>query len=92
MSVELLPELRASLAGVGLRELREGRVFSQRELAKRAGVSPKTILDIEQGRIQPQPATIRKLAGALGMEPPQLAEELRSARQQPRLFEPGKND
>jgi len=81
MSVELLPEIRASLDAMGLRELRQGRVFSQRDLAKRAGVSPKTILDIEQGRIQPQPTTIRKIAQALDMEPSALAEELRSARQ-----------
>jgi transcriptional regulator with XRE-family HTH domain len=79
----------ATLGQVGLRELREERVLSQRELAEQAGVSPKTILDIEQGRINPQPRTLRKIAEALGIEPGRLAEEIRATRQQPRLFERG---
>jgi transcriptional regulator with XRE-family HTH domain len=70
---------------MGVRELREDRVLSQRDLGKRAGVSPKTVLDIEQGRIWPQPSTIRKIAQALAMQPSALAEELRIARQQQRL-------
>jgi transcriptional regulator with XRE-family HTH domain len=74
-----------SLEAMGLRELREARVLSQRDLAELAHVSPKTILDIEQHRIRPQPGTIRKIAAALGMDPPALAAELR--RLQPPLFE-----
>jgi transcriptional regulator with XRE-family HTH domain len=76
---------RASLDAMGLRELREAHVLSQRDLAELAGVSPKTILDIEQNRIRPQPGTIRKIATALGMEPADLAAEIR--RRQGRLFE-----
>jgi transcriptional regulator with XRE-family HTH domain len=61
---------------VGLRELRLERVLSQRELAERAGVSPKTVLDVETGKIRPHPATLRKLAAALGVDPSALSEHL----------------
>jgi transcriptional regulator with XRE-family HTH domain len=62
---------------VGLRELRLERVLSQRELAQRAGVAPKTVLDIETGKIRPHPATLRKLAAALGVDPSALADHLK---------------
>ena len=87
MTTSVLEEDPATLAEMGLRELRQERVLSQRELAEKAGVSPKTILDIEQGRIRPQPRTLRKIAEALDIEPSRLAEELRAARQQPPLFD-----
>jgi transcriptional regulator with XRE-family HTH domain len=80
-----LTQIPASLDAMGLRELRQAQVLSQRDLAERAGVSPKTILDIEQNRIRPQPGTIRKIAAALGMEPSALAEQLRT--QQRTMFE-----
>jgi transcriptional regulator with XRE-family HTH domain len=76
MSVEELVNNPATLTLVGLRELRLERVLSQRELAERAGVSPKTVLDVETGKIRPHPATLRKLAAALGVEPSALAEHL----------------
>ena len=66
----------ATLILVGLRELRLERVLSQRELAERAKVSPKTVLDIETGKIRPHPATLRKLAVALGVDPSVLADHL----------------
>jgi transcriptional regulator with XRE-family HTH domain len=84
MAMAELAQEPASLGVMGLRELREARVLSQRDLAELAHVSPKTILDIEQNRIRPQPGTIRKIAAALGMEPAELAAELR--RRQPPLF------
>jgi transcriptional regulator with XRE-family HTH domain len=62
---------------VGLRELREERLLSQKELAAKARVSNKTIADIESGRIRPHPATLRKLARALGVPNAALAEHLR---------------
>jgi transcriptional regulator with XRE-family HTH domain len=62
---------------VGLRELRQTKVLSQRELAQRAKVSQKTIVDIETGKVHPHPATLRKLATALGVEAEELAKHLR---------------
>jgi DNA-binding XRE family transcriptional regulator len=59
-----------------LRALREERFFSHRELAKIAGVSPTTVLTLEQrDDIEPQRRTIRKLAKALDVEPTDLVEE-----------------
>jgi len=60
--------------GARLRELREERFLSHRELAQRAGVSPTTILKLETpGREgETQRRTVRKLAAALGVEPKDL--------------------
>ena len=51
-----------------LKETRLRRVLSQRELAKRAGVVQRTIVEAEAGRQVPRPATMRKLAAALGVD------------------------
>jgi transcriptional regulator with XRE-family HTH domain len=78
MSAVALGCPRGRLAAVvGLRELRRAKVLSQRELAARAQVSQKTIVDIETGKIHPHPTTLRKLAEALGVEPQALVEHLR---------------
>ena len=63
---------------MGLRELRQERVLSVRELAGRADVATQTILDLEHGAHvrAPHPKTIRKLAAALGIDPRELAEQL----------------
>ena len=59
-----------------LRRLREARFLSHRELAKIAGVSPTTVLTLEQrDDIEPQRRTIRKLAKALDVEPTELLGE-----------------
>ena len=50
-----------------LREIRLSQTLSQRDLAKKAGVAPKTIVDLELGRQEPQLRTIRRLAEALGV-------------------------
>ena len=63
---------------MGLRELRQQRVLSLRDLADKASVSKATIVNIEAGKIRPHPATIRKLAAALGIEPAELAAQLRA--------------
>jgi len=65
---------------MGLRDVRQAKVLTQRELAERAGVAEKTVVDTERGKIRPHPRTIRKLAAALGMDPEALAAELRAAR------------
>ena len=57
---------------MALKELREARFITQRELAARAGVTQATIVRLEQGRHWPTFTTIRKLAAALGVEPAEL--------------------
>jgi len=48
-----------------LKELRDRRALSQRDLARAAGVDESTIIDLELGRRAPRPSTRRKLAKAL---------------------------
>lgn len=55
-----------------LKKLREERVFSQRELARMAGLTHATVWRLENGFDQARPGTIRKLAEALGVEPKEL--------------------
>ena len=50
-----------------LREIRLSQALSQRDLAQKAGVAPKTIVDLELRRQEPQLRTIRRLAEALGV-------------------------
>ncbi len=52
-----------------LRGVRQRRVWSQEDLAAAAGVPVVTISRIENGHAQPRPSTIRKLAGALNVDP-----------------------
>ena len=62
-----------SIVGRNLAALREGRMWTQVHLAEEAGVSPTTVSGIENGRIsRPHFGTMRKLAGALGVEPEEL--------------------
>lgn len=58
--------------GEKLRTLRERRFLSHRDLAKRASVSPTTVLNLEAGRVEAQRRTVRKLAEALGVDPAEL--------------------
>jgi DNA-binding XRE family transcriptional regulator len=61
--------------GKSLRELRADCLLSQQELADKADVSKKTIVDIENGNVEhPQWKTIRKLAEALGVKPSDVEE------------------
>ena len=56
-----------------LRALREDRFLSHRELAKLAGVSPTTVLNLETNpETSAQRRTVRKLASALGVDPHEL--------------------
>jgi transcriptional regulator with XRE-family HTH domain len=58
-----------------LAKIRRSRGLSQRALASAAEVSPSSIYEIEVGRRKPNPSTLRKLAGALGVEVVDLLEE-----------------
>jgi transcriptional regulator with XRE-family HTH domain len=55
-----------------LKRLREDRVLSQRELARMANLAYGTVWRIENGYPEARTSTIRKLAGALGVEPREL--------------------
>ena len=56
----------------GAEELRKDRVLSQRALARMASLAYGTVWRIENGHPQARTGTIRKLAGALGVEPREL--------------------
>ncbi|MEN3358002.1 MAG: hypothetical protein V7637_1984 [Mycobacteriales bacterium] len=54
--------------GAELRRLRVAARLTQVELADRAGLSARSLGDIERGRVRsPRPETVRLLAGALGL-------------------------
>jgi transcriptional regulator with XRE-family HTH domain len=48
--------------------------MNQRELAKAAGITQATLVDLEHGRGRPRASTMRKVAEALGVEPTAIAE------------------
>ena len=52
--------------GERIRELRNKKDLSVRELAKRISVSPPFLSDVELGRRHPSDKVLRKLAGELG--------------------------
>ncbi len=59
--------------GRKVREARERRFLSQRELAGKAGMNHNTVWRIEGGgSIEVHPRTIRKLAEALSIDPASL--------------------
>ncbi len=59
--------------GENVAAVRRRRMWTQARLAGEAGVSPTTVSGIESGRIsRPHFGTLRKLAGALGVEPEEL--------------------
>lgn len=58
--------------GQRLRVLRLQRALTQAELADKAGLGRSTVLNIESDTSPPRPATVRKLARALGVTPMQL--------------------
>ncbi len=59
-----------------LREIRQRRALSLRDLGALSGVAYDTIHGIETGQQQPRPSTVRKLADALGVEPDAFFSEM----------------
>ncbi len=57
-----------------MKALRIARLWSQRELASRAGVSENTVINIETGRRLPRLLTMRRIADALGVDWNEVAE------------------
>ncbi len=62
-----------------LKYLRQRKLLTIEELARRADVSENTITRLEHGHPAPRPGTIRKLAQALDVAP----EELMGPRRRP---------
>jgi transcriptional regulator with XRE-family HTH domain len=57
---------------IRLREWRTRKALTQQELADRSGTTKANISRIESGEQLPRPATVRKLAEALGITTEQL--------------------
>ena len=55
--------------GERLKELRNDRMMTQRDLAGEAGIALSTVVNLEKQHTAPRFGTIRKLATALGVEP-----------------------
>ena len=55
--------------GERLKELRQDRMLTQRELASHANVALSTVVNLEKQHTAPRFGTIRKLADALDVEP-----------------------
>ncbi len=62
-----------------LREWRTARLLSLDDLAAKAGVSNKTLVQIEHGRQQPRHRTMRRLCAALGIDDPRHVVEFAAA-------------
>ena len=58
-----------------MKEMREGKFITQRELAAKAGVGLSTIVPFELSRQKPRISTARQLAAALGVKPGELVAE-----------------
>ncbi len=67
-----------------VKELRRRKGWNQRDLAKASGVGQDTISSLESGRHEPRPSTLRKIAGALGVEIEELFEEVANPGKGPR--------
>src|SRR5215204_7110426 len=72
-----------------LKLVREDQGWSQRDLAARSGVAPNTISQLERGERKAMPSTVRKLADALGVDPPVLMAESRINRPIESTFQTG---
>jgi transcriptional regulator with XRE-family HTH domain len=55
--------------GERLKELRNDRMLTQRDLAREAGIALSTVVNLERQHTAPRFGTIRKLARALDVEP-----------------------
>lgn len=75
-----------------LRRLREERGLSQVKLAARADVNPATVNQIERGKREPSPATLRKLAEALDVGIVDLLEDVSPKASGRSSLEPSFND
>lgn len=61
-------------AGTLVRHARFSQGLTLRDLAKKASVTQKTIIDFERGRTNPHGHTVYRIAEALGLDPEELFE------------------
>ncbi len=71
--------------GSQIKRARTMRGWSQRDLAKKAKVTAETVSSLENGLHEPRPSTLRKLAGAFGVE---VADLFGEARPSPKVLTP----
>lgn len=64
-----------SAIGDRIRQLRRERLLTQEELSDKSGVGVASIIRIERGQVEPRFSTIRKLAKALEVDPPELVRD-----------------
>jgi len=71
-----VPIIACVMLGDNVRVLRRRNFMTQEQLAKAAGISHRTLVNIETKRVtEPHFSTILKLAEALGVEPSQLVNQ-----------------
>lgn len=58
--------------GHRIQRARERKVLGRSELAEQAGIVYQSLYMIETGKRTPKPATIRKIAAVLGIDPYEL--------------------
>jgi transcriptional regulator with XRE-family HTH domain len=61
--------------GDRLKRLRTLNALTQAELAEKAELTTAAVARIERDEAEPRPSTLRKLAGALDVQPRELIEE-----------------
>ena len=67
-------EAQASQIGLRIKQLREARGLSSKELAERAGITPQSLSRIEHGRHDVVFTTLRRIVAAMGCSLRDLAE------------------
>jgi transcriptional regulator with XRE-family HTH domain len=77
-----------SLFGQRLRQVRLEQGFTQTELARRAGLSPGLIGQLEQGKVKPSLQSVKKIADVLGLSPCYFIAEEATLEDMLRLFPP----
>jgi transcriptional regulator with XRE-family HTH domain len=69
-----LPEILSAAIGERVRRHRQLRGYTLDQMAEIAGVSRRTLVNVEQGSANPSVATLLRLSGALGVGLPALVE------------------
>ena len=67
-----MPIMPSVKIGSSVKEQRTRKLLTQEQLAEAASISPRQLVRIERDEVDPRFSTIRKLAGALGVEPSEL--------------------